>query len=122
MLAAARDAQEQILLHETEKRMKDAQVRADLITCIDFCDAMVWGIDRGGDDVSVLTLAIRDAHDIAHVLEGGDKTRDWNTVKWLCEQDDPAFGPAWPDVRRRMAELIERLEATDEPVGDEGGA
>lgn len=107
------DTQEQILLHETERRMKNTQILAGLITCIDVCDAMaqmyLGNEQRGG--IRYMSV-VRQVHDIAHVLAGGDKTLSWHTVKAMIEHEDEraAFGPAWPDVRRRMAELIERLE------------
>lgn len=85
--------------------------RADL-TIIDFCDAMAQrylSVLRGG--VRYMS-AIRQAHDIAHVLEGGPRTLSWHTVTGLCgpQQVEQDFGPAWPDVRLRMADVLARAE------------
>lgn len=99
-------------------RIRDAQLRDDLVTCIDFCDGVGLAIAAGWDDITILLDGICEAHDIAHVLTGGDRTMDWTTVLFLVadgdDQDNPAFGPAWPDVRRRMAEVIARAEGMAE--------
>ena len=74
----------------------------DLLCIIDFCHEVAHG--KG-------SLAIMDAHDIAHVLLGGDRTRKWEWAKdWTSQPKPRDVTQAWPDVRVRMKELIERLE------------
>lgn len=73
----------------------------DLMTIIDFCNeaAGVGSVE-----------AIRDAHDIAHVLLGGDKTREWLFISnWLNLAAPRNCTQAWPDVQDRMSVLFERL-------------
>lgn len=93
--------------------LSGAQLRADYMTIIDFCDAMARAFTehhRGG--LKYMVYAVRQAHDIAHVLEGGDKTLSWHTVRGLLESSDTnrQFGPAWPDVRLRMVDVLARAE------------
>lgn len=80
-------------------------IQDDLITIIDLCyEAVLAG---GG------TRVMRELHDMAHVLEGGDRTRpNWLNVETLLGFDDHLTNasPAWPDVKRRGIELLERLE------------
>lgn len=84
----------------------------DFMTIIDFCDAMARAFTethRGG--LRYMAFAVSQAHDIAHVLEGGDRMLSWHTVRGILE-DNPQweFGPAWPDVRQRMTDVLKRAE------------
>lgn len=82
------------------------QQRDDLVTIVDFCDAMARL-----EDVPrfMLEHAIFVCHDIAHVLLGAEPTDDWLDFKWLI--GNRLIGELPYDVRRRMAEVIERAEA-----------
>ena len=84
------------------------QAIADLLTLIDFCNLVIVTIYSDYDS----RCAIRDAHDMAHVLTGGDRARDWTSIKYVLKYDE-GYWPesAGPDVRLRMRELLERLEA-----------
>lgn len=97
------------------------QLIEDLVTCIDVCEAMARAIDClvcrtneiGGEEfdrLQNLIFAIRQVHDVAHLLTGGERMSRWIAVDELVEHDDPDFGPAWPDVRRRMADVLQRAE------------
>jgi len=74
---------------------------ADLETLIDFCNEAAGS---GAKEV------IRDAHDIMHVLLGGDKTREWDWVAdWLLLPTNPRWTTeAWPDVKIRMLDVFAR--------------
>lgn len=88
------------------------QLEEDLMTIVDVCDAMARRADWMKNP-SLEHGAIWDAHDIAHVLAGGDLTRgSWTALRSALEQPDPFgyFGPAWPDVRLRMADVLARAE------------
>jgi len=67
----------------------------DLVTIVDFCNEAA-----GVEAVEV----IRDAHDIMHVLTGGDRTREWGWMNdWLGLLSPRNKTPAWLDVRFRMS-------------------
>lgn len=80
----------------------------DLLTLIDFCNEMARS------EFSTARQAIRDCHDIGHVLTGGDETRfPWKAIQSHLRRQLPALTPAWPDVSRRMVALLARMEAGD---------
>lgn len=90
---------------------------ADLMTLIDFCNGMADRIR--GDWSDPRSDAIWDAHDMAHVILGGDRQRkDWMNARVLARPDD-SLGEAWEDVYRRMEDLIRRLEARNEQQSGE---
>lgn len=73
----------------------------DLMTIIDFCHEMVLRYPMGP------LPEVADCHDVAHVILGGDKTRDWDfedAMAW-----DTGATESWPDVKLRMAELLSAL-------------
>lgn len=74
---------------------------SDLETLIDFCNEAAGS---GAKEV------IRDAHDIMHVLFGGDRTREWAWVAdWLNLPTNPRWTTdAWPDVKIRMLDVFVR--------------
>ena len=81
---------------EHERGVIDALVTriCDLTTIVDFCNEAA-----GVGAVEV----IRDAHDIMHVLTGGDRTREWGWMNdWLGLLSPRNKTPAWLDVRFRM--------------------
>lgn len=83
----------------------------DLITIVDFCNEMATSIRGDWSDPLSECRTIWDAHDIAHVLTGGDrKIADWSHARAFSNGDDEddRFSASWPDVRRRMAEVIKR--------------
>lgn len=89
-------------------------IQDDLITIIDLANECAESIDSEAFDQLYDVGMIRDLHDMAHVITGGDRTRDWG---WLAASlnpaspgDEPPRTPAWPDVKRRGIELLERLE------------
>lgn len=81
----------------------------DLVTLLDFCDAMASSIRGDWSDPRTQCRAIWDAHDIGHVLMGGDTTSSWSHAREVLRWDD-GMGEAWPDVVHRMSALIRRLE------------
>lgn len=75
----------------------------DLMTIIDFCHEMILRYPTGP------IPEIQYCHDMAHVILGGDKTREWDfaeAMEWSVGATD-----AWPDVKRRMADVIAKAEA-----------
>lgn len=87
---------------------------ADLMTLIDFCNGMADRIRGWWSDPRSECRAIWDAHDMAHVILGGDRQRkDWMNARAFARPDD-SLGEAWEDVYRRMEDLIRRLEARNE--------
>lgn len=81
----------------------------DLMTIIDFCNEMAIDIKP---HYSIMLRAIEDAHDLAHVLLGGDRIRSWRYLEVVL-QAQPEYNPTatWPDVRLRMAEVFHRATA-----------
>lgn len=72
----------------------------DLEAIVDFCNEAA-GV--GAQEV------IRDAHDIMHVLLGGDRTRAWCWMSdWLDLYTPRNCTQAWPDVRIRMTEVFKK--------------
>lgn len=80
------------------------QLVDDLLTIVDFCHEMSHDTGFAGENYP----EVADAHDLAHVLTGGDKTHTWN-LAFGWAPDDGVFTDAAPDVFRRMDELILRL-------------
>ena len=82
----------------------------DLMTIIDFCREMVPQLEPQW----AARFAIREAHDIAHVLEGGARTmKPWRAVTQILDggSDFRIASDVWPDVSRRMASVLARAEA-----------
>lgn len=77
------------------------QLLADARVLLDFCNEAAGS---GAKEV------IRDAHDVMHVLLGGDKTREWAYVAdWLLLPTNPRWTTeAWPDVKIRMLDVFAR--------------
>lgn len=88
----------------------------DLIILIDFCEEMATRIRNDWSDPRTECRAIWDAHDMAHFLTGGDRTRkDWGHVRLFArDSTEDKDGASWPDVRRRLLDLYNRLEAQSE--------
>jgi hypothetical protein len=83
--------------------MAETSTEADLMTIIDFCHEMVLRYPIGR------LPEVADCHDLAHVILGGDKTREWDfedAMAW-----DVGATEAWPDVKRRMATLLAKSQA-----------
>lgn len=77
-----------------------SQSESDLMAIVDFCNEAA-GV--GAQEV------IRDAHDIMHVLLGGDRTRAWCWMSdWLDLYTPRNCTQAWPDVRIRMTEAFKK--------------
>lgn len=79
-----------------------------LVTLIDFADEMAQA------QSDYRRSAIYDAHDMAHVLLGGDRQRaHWHSVGLMLQEGDsaPFMSQAWPDIKRRMLTLKEHLDA-----------
>jgi hypothetical protein len=82
-----------------------------LMTIIDFCNEMASDIRGDWTDPRTQCRAIWDAHDLAHVLLGGDRTRSWTYLRAMLQPvPDYAPTPAWTDVRMRMATLLKEME------------
>jgi len=79
-----------------------SDTKDDLMTIIDFCHELVlrYPMDPLPE--------IADCHDLAHVILGGDKTREWDfedAMAW-----DVGATEAWPDVKYRMAGILAARE------------
>lgn len=74
----------------------------DLMTIIDFCHELVLRYPMGP------LPEIADCHDLAHVILGGDKTREWDFEEAMAW--DVGATEAWPDVKRRMAAILAAQE------------
>lgn len=83
--------------------MPDARTD-DLMTIIDFCDAMARCEPN----------AVALAHELAHRLsDETDRYVNFRRLKKYADSPDwlsSLHGPAWPDVRRRMLDLLERTQ------------
>lgn len=91
----------------------------DLMTLIDFCNEMATSIRSDWSDPRSECRAIWDAHDMGHVVLGGDRVRNpWGYAHGQL-LDDPEYpSQQWPDVRLRMTELHDRLAASlADPTG-----
>ena len=90
------------------------QLEDDLMAIIDFCHEMGTSIRADWSDPRNECRAIWDAHDIAHVLTGGDARDDaWRDAHLALKHrpdDDENLSEAWPDVKRRMVDVIQRAE------------
>lgn len=77
---------------------------ADLMTIMDFCDAM-----------AARTPFARMMHALAHrVTDDSERWVDLELVEALAgigDEESDLYGPAWPDVRRRMLDLLERVQS-----------
>lgn len=72
----------------------------DLLSTIDFCKEAA-GV--GAKEV------IYDAHDLAVVITGGERARKWDWLHdWLSMMQPRGSTTAWPDVRERMRDVLER--------------
>ena len=105
--------EEQERIRRTSQQLHAIDRQDDLMTIIDFCDAMAHGQPYEVIDAS--REMIQKAHALAHKITD-DSERP--VVLRRLEQfftatgDDKAkyLGPAWPDVRRRMLGLIARVQ------------
>ena len=92
------------------------RIIADLMTCLDVCDAMahlMMSEPAGSESAYCAHLAIFDVHDVANVLTGGDSMQGWGLLRgFIADTEDKkgSYGPAWPDVRSRMADVLARAE------------
>lgn len=93
----------------TQEDIAIAEHVGALVTVIDFCNEMALVISSHEGDGTYEPEAIRDCHDITHALAGGDRTRDWRWVTaWVTDLEGaPGLSEAWPDVQRRMAEVLD---------------
>ncbi len=116
MIPSSRYACEVLDIIEDWRRLKAGEQQvADLVTIVDFCNEMATSIRNDYTDPRSEARAIWDAHDMAHVLTGGDRTRKPWSVDWTLgdgEFDEEQFSPAASDVFRRMKELRDRMELT----------
>ncbi len=74
----------------------------DLMTIIDFIHDVVLRYPEGP------LPEVADAHDLAHVLLGGDKTREWDfevALDW-----DVGGAESWPDVKRRFLAVLGKVD------------
>lgn len=96
-------------------------IAEDLMTIIDFCNEIRASEESNLGDKWYDMTSLAEAHDIAHVLMGGDSVvsppygsdTKWHFSKIMCkEEDGDLWGhtDAWPDVRRRMADVITKAE------------
>lgn len=80
--------------------------RDQLVTIIDFCNEMAWS------NWTFAKQAIFDAHDVAHVLLGGDRMRDtWRFMGEATTLPDHYGTKSFPDVKRRIQAIIAEQES-----------
>lgn len=101
--------------NDTLVRAMEAEQRCeDLMTLLDFCNEAAWWVNdmwhpAGNSSPKPEVDAIRDAHDMAHVILGGDRTRDWIAFADAITGWPEDMGTeAWPDVQRHCLALFQR--------------
>lgn len=83
----------------------------DLVTLLDVCDVVAWRLSYSdGDRHYSYGQALFDAHDMAHVLTGGDAIRaQWPAFAAVLMEQDRWDPPSFPDVAERAHDLLARL-------------